>query len=81
MLYPGDPIYFLQPSSGDRKDFEVNITGDEITVFKSPALTLATWKKKELKNILKKTIEDLKSNITQTLILQSNKNEMKQKIT
>ena len=42
MLYPGDPIYFLQPSSGDRKDFEVNITGDEMTVFKSPALTLAT---------------------------------------
>ena len=42
MLYPGDPIYFLQPSTGDRKDFEVNVTGDEMTVFKSPALTLAT---------------------------------------
>ena len=46
MLYPGDPIYFPQPSTGDRKDFEVNVTGDEMTVFKSPALTLATWKKK-----------------------------------
>ena len=42
MLYPGDPIYFPQPSTGDRKDFEVNVTGDEMTVFKSPALTLAT---------------------------------------
>ena len=64
ILYPGDPIYFLQPSTDDRKDFDVNVTGNEMIVFKSPALTLATVKKKELKNILKKIIEDLKLNIT-----------------
>ena len=56
MLYPGDPIYFPQPSTDNRKDFEVNITGDEMIVFKSPALILATVEKKELKN--KKIIED-----------------------
>ena len=81
MLYPGDPIYFLQPSTDDRKDFEVNVTGDEMIVFKSPALTLATFEKKELKNIFKKIIEDLKLNITQTLMSQSDKNETKQKFT
>ena len=64
MLYPGDPIYFLQPSTDDRKDFDVNVTGNEMIVFKSPALTLATVKKKELKNILKKISNDLKLNIT-----------------
>ena len=64
MLYPGDPIYFLQPSTDDRNDFDVNVTRNEMIVFKSPALTLATVKKKELKNILKKIIEDLKLNIT-----------------
>ena len=46
-------------------------------VFKSPALTVATIEKKELKNILKKIIEDLKLNITQTLMSQSNKIEIK----
>ena len=81
MLYPGDPIYFPQPSTDDRKYFEVNVTGDEMIVFKSPALTLATVEKKELKNIFKKIIEDLKLNITQTLMSQSDKNETKQKIT
>ena len=29
MLYPGDPIYFPQPSIDNRKDFEVNVTGDD----------------------------------------------------
>ena len=46
-------------------------------VFKSPALTVVTIEKKELKNILKKIIEDLKLNITQTLMSQSNKIETK----
>ena len=48
MLYPGDPIHFLQPSTDDRKDFEVNVTGDEMIVFKSPTLTLATVEKKRV---------------------------------
>ena len=80
MLYPGDPIYFLQPSTDDRKDFEVNVTGDEMIVFKSPTLTLATVEKKEFQNIFKKIIEDLKLNITQTLMSQSDKNETKRRI-
>ena len=46
-------------------------------VFKSPALTLATVEKKDLKNILKKIIEDLKLNVTQTLMSQSDKQETK----
>ena len=29
MLYPGDPIFFPQPSTDDRKDFELNISGDD----------------------------------------------------
>ena len=80
MLYPGDPIHFLQPSTDDRKDFEVNVTGDEMIVFKSPTLTLATVEKKEFQNIFKKIIEDLKLNITQTLMSQSDKNETKRRI-
>ena len=80
MLYPGDPIYFPQPSTDDRKDFEVNVTGDEMIVFKSPTLTLATVEKKEFQNIFKKIIEDLKLNITQTLMSQSDKNETKRRI-
>ena len=47
MLYPDDPIYFPQTLTDDRKDFEVNVTGDEMIVFKSPALTLATVEKKK----------------------------------
>ena len=46
-------------------------------VFKSPALTVVAVEKKDLKNLLKKIIEDLKLNITQTLMLQSNKIETK----
>ena len=28
-LYPGDPIYFPQPSTDDRKDFEINVPKNE----------------------------------------------------
>ena len=54
MLYPGNPIYFLQPLTDDRKDFEVNKTGDKMIVFKSPALTLATVEKKRVKKYIRK---------------------------
>ena len=47
MLYPDKPLYFPQSSTDDRKDFEVNVTEDEMIVFKSPAL----------KNILNKIIQ------------------------
>ena len=38
MLYPGVPIYFPQPSTDDRKDFELNVSGDDLIIFKSPTL-------------------------------------------
>ena len=34
LLYPRDPIYFPQPSTHDRKDFEINISESEMIVFK-----------------------------------------------
>ena len=39
MLYPGDPMFFPKPSTDDRKDFELNVIGDDLIIFKSPALT------------------------------------------
>ena len=33
LLYPGDPIYFRQPSTDDRKDFEINVPKN-VFVFK-----------------------------------------------
>ena len=77
MLYPDEPLYFPQPSTDDRKDFKVNVTGDGMIVFKSPTLTLATVEKKDPKNILKKIIEELKLNITQTVMSQNDKIETK----
>ena len=44
--YPRDPIYFSQPSTDDRKDFEINIPESKMIVFKSPSLTFASIKKK-----------------------------------
>ena len=38
MLYPNEPNYFLQPSTDDRKDFEVSVTGDNLIIFKLPTL-------------------------------------------
>ena len=81
LLYPGDPLYFPQPSTDDRKDFEVNIPESEMIVFKSPSLTFASVEKKELKTMLNKIIEHLNLNLKQTLMSKSNKTETKQKIT
>ena len=80
MLYPDEPLCFPQPSTDDRKDFKVNVTGDGMIVFKLPTLTLATVEKKDLKNILKKIIEELKLNITQTVMSQNDKIETKKKL-
>ena len=81
MLYPGNPLHFPQPSTDDRKCFEVNIPESEMIVFKSPSLTFASVEKKELKTRLNKIIEDLNLNLKQTLMSKSNKTETKQKIT
>ena len=50
MLYPGDPIFFPQPSTDDRKDFELNVSGNDLIVFKLPALTVVSIAKKDLKD-------------------------------
>ena len=33
MLYPGDPMFFPQPSTNDRKDFELNVSRNDMIVF------------------------------------------------
>ena len=81
LLYSGNPLYFPQPFTDDRKDFEINIPESEMIVFKSPSLTFASVEKKELKTMLNKIIEDLNLNLQQTLMSKSNKTETKQKIT
>ena len=42
-------MFFSQPSTDDRRDFEGNVGGDELIVFKSPALTTVSVAKKDLK--------------------------------
>ena len=80
LLYPHDPIYFPQPSTDDRKDFEINIPESEMIVFKLPSFTFASIKEKELKSALNNIIEDLGLNLKQTLMCKSDKTETKQKI-
>ena len=43
MLCPGDPTYFPQPSTDKRKDFELNVSGDDLLIFKSPNKSLGTF--------------------------------------
>ena len=81
LLYPGNQIYFPQPSAEDWKDFEINIPKNEMIVFKSSSLTFGSVEKKELVNILNKIIEDLDLNLKQTLMTKSDRTETKQKIT
>ena len=57
MLYPGDPMFFPQPSTDDRKDFELNVSGNDLIVFKSSVLTVVSIAKKDLKEALDKIIE------------------------
>ena len=80
LLYPrGEQLYFPQPSTDDRKDFEINIPDSEMTVFKSLSLTFGSVGKKELKTILNKIIKDLGINLN-LLMSKSDKTEAKQKI-
>ena len=81
LLYPGgEQLFFPQPSTDDRKDFEINIPDSEMTVFKSLSLTFASVGKKELKTIMNKIIKDLGLNLN-LLMSKSDKTETKQKIT
>ena len=75
MFYPGDPIYFLQPSTDDRKDFELNVSRDDLVTFKSPALNFAVVAKEEFKDFFDKIIEDLDLNLKETLMSDEDKIE------
>ena len=79
MLYPDDPMYFPQPSTDDRKDFELNVSGDDLIVFQSPDLTFVTIVKKDLKDTLDKIIEDLDLNLEETLMSQEDRIQTKEK--
>ena len=73
------PIYFPQPSTDDRGDFKIDIAENEMLLFKSPLLTIASVHKKELRKILDKIIEDLDLNLTDTLMSTSDIKDTKQK--
>ena len=73
------PIYFPQPSTDDRRDFEIDIGENEMVLFKSPSLTIASVYKKGLLNILNKIIEDLDLDLTETLMSASDIQDTKQK--
>ena len=52
MLYPSDPMFFPQPSTNDRKD-ELNVSRDDMILFKSPALTTVSISKKIFKRSIR----------------------------
>ena len=81
MFYPGDPIYFLQPSTDDRKDFELNVSGDDLVIFKSPTLNFVCVAKEEFRDFFDKIIVDLDLNLKETLMSEEDKIETKQKLT
>ena len=80
MLYPGDRMYFPQPSTDDRRDFELNVSGDDLIVFKSPTLNFVSIAKKDLEDSLDKITEDLDLNLKQTLMSEDDQTKTKQKI-
>ena len=80
LLNPENPLFFLQPSTDNRKDFEVTVSGDDLIVFKSPALTTVSIAKKDFKNSLEKIIEDLNINLTQLKMTEGDRIETRQKI-
>ena len=54
---------FPKPSTGDRKDFEIKVGGDDLIVYKSPMLTTVNISRKNLKDALNNILEDLNANI------------------
>ena len=80
LLNPENQLFFPQPSTDDRKDFEVNVSRDDLIVFKLPALTAVTIVKKDFKNSLEKTIEDLNINLTQLKMTEADRIDTRQKI-
>ena len=58
-----DIRFFPQPSTDDREDFEVNIGGDDLIVYKSPTLTTVYIATKDLENSWNNIVEELTANI------------------
>ena len=79
MLYPSKPICFPQPSTDDRKDFELNVSKDDLITFKSPTLNYVGVNKKEFEDFFDNIIKDLDLNLQKTLMPEENKNEEKPK--
>ena len=80
MLYPNEPIYFPQPSTDERKDFELNVSGDDLIIFKSPTLNYVGVDKNEFEDFFDNIIKDLDLNLKETLMSEENKYEQKQKL-
>ena len=80
LLNSENQLFFPQPSTGDRTNFEVNVSGDDFIAFKSPALITVSIAKKDLKNLLEKIFEDLNFNFTQLKMDEADRIETKQKI-
>ena len=55
--------FFPKPSTDDRKDFEIKVGGDDLILYKSPKLTTVNISRKNLKDALNNTLEDLNANI------------------
>ena len=49
LLNPENQLFFPQPSTDDRKDFAVNVRGDDLIIFKLPPLTTVSIVKKRFK--------------------------------
>ena len=71
---------FPQPSTDDRKDFEINIPDHEMIICKLLSLTFTTIAKSELKTLLNNIIEDLDLNLD-LVMAKADKTDTKQKIT
>ena len=80
ILEPENLVFFLQPSTDDRRDFEVNVGRYDFIVFKLPALTTVSIAKRDLKDSLEKIIEDLDLNLKQVKMNNDDRQETKQNI-
>ena len=77
MPYPGNPIYLPQQSTDDWKDFELNVSGDDLIIFKSPTLNFVGVAKEEFRDFFDKIIEDLDLNLKEILMSEEDKIETK----
>ena len=55
--------FFPQPSTDNRKDFEIEIDENDLMDYKSPLLTTVNISRKNLKQILNNILEDLNDSI------------------